>query len=103
MDNVIKKISEVESAASAIMDDANARKKAFAQEMEARTITFDKQMEAETEAKIQDLRSQIEVEMNEKLTKQKELAECIQSAMEQNYEKQHTAYVDKLFQALTEE
>ena len=33
MDTVIKQISEIESAAAAVMDAANGRKKAFAEEM----------------------------------------------------------------------
>ncbi len=48
MDTVIEKISEIESAATAIMEDANERKKAFAKEMEERTAVFDAQLEAET-------------------------------------------------------
>ena len=48
MDTVIEKISEIESAATGIMEDANERKKAFAKEMEERTAAFDAQLEAET-------------------------------------------------------
>mgnify|MGYP000408766798 CR=1 FL=1 len=36
MDTVIKRISEIEKAAVTVMDDAAARKKAFAAEMEAK-------------------------------------------------------------------
>ena len=34
MDTVIDKLSEIEAAAQAITDEANVRKKAFAQEMD---------------------------------------------------------------------
>ena len=37
MDTVIKRISEIEKAAVTVMDDAAARKKAFAAEMEEKT------------------------------------------------------------------
>lgn len=37
MDTVIDKLSEIEAAAQAITDEANARKKAFAQEMDRST------------------------------------------------------------------
>ena len=40
MDTVIEKISEIESAATGIMEDANERKKAFAKEMEERTAAL---------------------------------------------------------------
>lgn len=49
MDTVIKQISEIEAAASAVMEEANARKKAFAQEMEEKTAAFDREMDAQTE------------------------------------------------------
>ena len=41
MDTVIKRISEIEQSAVAVMDDAAARKKAFAAEMEEKTRRFD--------------------------------------------------------------
>ena len=40
MDTVIKQISEIESAAAAVMDAANGRKKAFAEEMAEKTAAF---------------------------------------------------------------
>lgn len=42
MDTVIKRISEIEKAAVTVMDDAAARKKAFAAEMEEKTRQFDR-------------------------------------------------------------
>ena len=45
MDTVINRLSEIEAAAGAIVEEANARKKAFAEEMDAKTAAFDKSME----------------------------------------------------------
>ena len=42
MDTVINRLSEIEAAAGAIVEEANARKKAFAEEMDAKTAAFDK-------------------------------------------------------------
>lgn len=103
MDTVIKKISEVESAAAAIMDDANNRKKVFAEEMKVKNAAFDQQLDIETEKKLQDLRAQMEIKMNGKLEKQKDTARHIQTTLEQKYSNEHTAYVEKLFQDLTKE
>ena len=64
MDTVIEKISEIESAATGIMEDANERKKAFAKEMEERTAAFDAQLEAETNKRIEELRARMEIEKN---------------------------------------
>lgn len=103
MDTVIKKISEIESAAVSVMDDANARKKAFAREMEDKTNAFDQQLDAETEAAIEALRSRMEIEMNAKLSKQKSEAEKLLIRMEQNYKDHHQDYAKQLFRSLIEE
>lgn len=55
MDTVIKKISEIEEAASSIMEAANIRKKAFAQELAKRTEDFDHQLDLMTEQQLTDL------------------------------------------------
>lgn len=103
MDIVIKKISEIEAAASSVMDDANIRKKAFTQEMEEKTAAFDRELDARTEEKIAALRLKMEVEMNSKLEKQKADAEALWLRMEQNYEDHHKEYAAKLFRQLTKE
>jgi len=103
MDTVIKKISEIEAAAVSVMDDANARKKAFAREMEDKTNAFDRQLDTETETAISELRSRMEVEMNSKLSKQKSDAEALLVRMEQNYKDHHQEYAKQLFRSLIEE
>ena len=52
MDTVINKLSEIDEAASSIMEETNARKKAFAQEMEERTAAFDLNLEKKTAERI---------------------------------------------------
>ena len=92
MDTVIKRISEIEQSAVAVMDDAAARKKAFAAEMEEKTRRFD-----------QSLRREMDTRMNLELSGQKAEAEKQLAQMEKNYELHHEAYVKKLFQELIKE
>lgn len=103
MDTVIKQISDIESAAAAVMDSANARKKAFAEEMAERTAAFDREVDAETEAKVKKLQAEMEVEMNSKLAQQKENAEHVLAWMEKVYSEHHTEYVSQLFQSMIKE
>lgn len=103
MDTVLNKISEIESAASQIMEEANARKKAFARKMEEKTTAFDTELETETSKKISELRAQMEVDMKAKLSKQQSDADQVLKGMEENYKAHHSAYAKKLFHALTEE
>lgn len=103
MDTIINKISDIESAAAAIMEDANVRKKAFSEEMDQKTAAFDKELEAETAAKLDALRSRMEVEMQEKLAEQRASAEQILDLMVKNYESHHETYARELFQAMIKE
>lgn len=100
MDTVIRKISEIEATASSVMEDANARKKAFAREMEEKTADFDKKLDNQTSQKIKDLRAKMEIEMNSKLSKQKADADAMLLRMEKNYEDHHREYAQALFQSL---
>lgn len=103
MDTVIKRISEIEQSAVAVMDDAAARKKAFAAEMEEKTRQFDQTAEEETEKKVKSLRQEMETRMNSELSEQKAEAEEQLARMEKNYELHHESYVKKLFQELIRE
>ena len=103
MDTVIKRISEIEQSAVAVMDDAAARKKAFAAEMEEKTRRFDQTADEETEKKLQSLRRETETRMNLELSGQKAEAEKQLAQMEKNYELHHETYVKKLFQELIRE
>lgn len=100
MDTVIRKISEIEATASSVMEDANARKKAFAREMEEKTADFDKKLDDQTSRKIKDLRAKMEIEMNSKLSKQKADADAMLLRMKKNYEDHHKEYARALFQSL---
>ena len=94
MDTVIKQISEIESAAAAVMD---------AEEMAEKTAAFDRELDSETEAKLQKIRAEMEVEMDSKLSKQKSDAKKVLAWMEKNYENHHTEYVIQLFQSMIKE
>lgn len=103
MNTVIKRISEIEDAASTIMESANASKKAFAQEMEERTREFNRDLEVRTEQGIEEFRKRMEAEMALKQEQQNSEAADLLQRMEQNYEECHSQYVDQLFRSLTEE
>lgn len=103
MDTVIEKISEIESAATSIMDDANMRKKAFAKEMEERTAAFDAEIEAETSKQIEALRASMEIDMKNRLEKQRNDSNRVLKAMEERYASHHTQYVEELFYHMLKE
>ncbi|MDO4278460.1 ATPase [Lachnoclostridium edouardi] len=103
MNNIISKISEIESAASSIMDNANLQKQALSKDMEQRTKAFDEQLEAETNEKIQAMRSEMELEMQKQLDLQKQDTDKTIALLDQLYKKNHMQYVDQLFQDMIKE
>lgn len=103
MDRIIKKISEIEAAASSVMEHANQEKKAFAEKMDASTRAFDAELNAQTEAELLKLRGTLEADMNSRLAAQKAEAEQTLRRMETNYETHHQEYARELFQALIRE
>lgn len=103
MDTVIDKISEIEAAAGAIMDEANVRKKAFAGEMEQKTAAFDEELESETALRIHKVQESMEADMNRKLEQQKADAMALIRQIEENYEKEHETYAEALFKAMIKE
>lgn len=103
MDTVIEKISEIELTATAIMEDASQRKKAFADEMAKRTAAFDARLEAETGQKIKELQADMEIRMNERLIKQQDNCAALLKAIEKRYEEHHVRYVEDLFQSMIKE
>ncbi|MDK2967903.1 MULTISPECIES: DUF3970 family protein [Lacrimispora] len=103
MDAVIEKISEIESAATSIMEHANEQKKALAKEMEERTAAFDAQLENETEKEIEKLKAEMEIKMNQRLKKQQDELQKILEAMEKNFEVHHTQYAKELFNNMIKE
>lgn len=103
MDTVIERISEIESAAASIMDNASERKKAFAKEMEERTAAFDRQLEAETGKQIEELRAAMEINMKERLEKQRNDSDKSLAAMEKHYEEHHARLAEDLFNTMVKE
>lgn len=103
MDAVIEKISEIESASTSIMDNANERKKTFAREMTEKTAEFDDQLEKETQKEIEQLRADMEINMNNRLKQQQINAQKVFERMRKRFEDHHTQYVDDLFKTMIKE
>ncbi len=102
MNAILNKLSDIEQYASAIADDANARKKAIALEMERKTAAFDARLDAETAEKLNALRKQTDGELQAKLSILKQEAEESLRQMKANYEANHQTYARQLFSAMTE-
>ena len=103
MDTLIKKISEIEDAASAVMDSMNDRKADYAAEIKEKTAAFDKQLEEDTARELDQLQNRMKAEIQEKLKAQKADGQKLLAQLEQVYEQNHAALASSLFQQMIKE
>ena len=62
MDSIINKLTEIESAASAIVQHAEAEKSALDEKYDKKRMNFDKELEADTQQRIREIRDKLESE-----------------------------------------
>lgn len=60
MNQIIQRLSEVETAASSIIEEAGAKKKQMAKDQDARIAAFEKQVHEETQKKISAQQAELE-------------------------------------------
>ena len=60
MEQILRKLSEIETTADEILKDAERKKRALSEETERQCKEFDAVLEKETDAKIRDIRNELE-------------------------------------------
>ena len=96
MNQIIQRLSEVETAATSIMEEAGAKKKQMAKDQDARIAAFEKQVHEETEKKISEQQALLEAQIDKELKAQKEELEKQLAHMDRIYEESHSAIAKKL-------
>ena len=75
MNKIIQRLSEVETAASSIIEEAGAKKKQMAKDQDARFAAFEKQVHEETQVDIGSQPSEVEKQIAEEREAEKEVLE----------------------------
>lgn len=101
MDQIIDKISVIEKEASALMEEASAKKKEIAEQIRQETADFDHELEQDTTRRIQVMRESLEAEMKKKLSEQQHKADRDLRRLKQHYESHQKVYIDQLFHEIT--
>ena len=102
MDSILNKLTEIESAASAIVAHAEARKEVLDREYHDKRIKFDTEMEEKTSAEIQKIRSDMEARIMAVLDSQSGNHSNALVKLEQEYEQNHTQYAQDILKRITE-
>lgn len=102
MESIVRKLSEIESAASAIVEHAEAQKEVLDREYRQKRTRFDEELEAKTSAEIKRIRENLEKKTQSLLDAQSGGQCDAIAALEQEYEKRHTQYAQDILNRITE-
>lgn len=102
MNSIVKKLSEIDAAASAIAGNAEEQKAKLKEEYEKKYQDFNKELEAQTTAEIQAIRSKLEQRTTVLLEKQKADSETYITSLQKEYDEKHTEYAQAILKRITE-
>lgn len=102
MDSIVKKLSEIESAAAAIVEHAEAQKSVLDQEFDETRRMFDKELEAKTQSRIKKIRDELESNTTRLLDNQTGANSDSIEALQKEYEEKHTQYARDILRRITE-
>ena len=100
MEPIIDKLSEIETAASRIMEYAVNETRIQDQKAEERTARFDAQVEAATQKKLENLRADLQKKSEKELENLKLSMEHSLTSMEHYFQEHHEQITDELYQKI---
>ena len=102
MDSIVNKLTEIEDAASAIVQHAEDQKEVLNKEYEDKRKAFDAELEKETQLRIDAIRSGLEEKTSGILDSQSGSSTEFITALEKEYEEKHTEYAHEILRRITE-
>ncbi len=102
MESIVKKLSEIESAASAIVEHAEAQKEILDHEYREKRNRFDTDLETRTNQKILEIQHDLAEKTSTLLKAQIGGRNDTIAALEKEYEERHTWYAQTILKRITE-
>ena len=102
MGSIVNKLTEIESAASAIIAHAETQKETLEHEYQAKRKAFDDDLERRTSTQIGEIREQLEQNIAALLSNQSSGTSDSITALQQEYESCHTKYAQDILKQITE-
>ncbi|MCI8416324.1 MAG: hypothetical protein HFI33_02280 [Lachnospiraceae bacterium] len=100
MDTVITRLSEIESAAVRISEDAVLQKKEIAEEYEKKTQEFDREIDAQTGEQLEQLRRELKEKAARELEEMRQTTQEVLDGLEKEYDQEHKAIVEQLLKKM---
>jgi hypothetical protein len=102
MDSIVAKLSEIEAAAVAIVEHAEAQKEVLNQEMDKRRRKFDEEQEIATLKKIQEIHARLEEKTRRILSEQTDNSNHDIDSICKEYKEKHKLYAQEILARITE-
>ena len=102
MESIVNKLTEIEEAASAIVTHAEAQKEVLDKEYEEKRKTFDTELENKTQARLADIRRELEKNTSGILESQNGASKDTIRTLEKEYAEKHTEYAHEILRRITE-
>lgn len=102
MDTIVKKLSEIEHAAEAVVSHAEEQKAELEKEIQAERDAYDEELERKTQGQLQAIRSGLERQMEEVLKKQEEKNQSAIEQIRRDFEEKHTIYATEIVKHIIE-
>ena len=102
MDSIVKKLSEIESAAVSIVQHAEAEKSILDEKYDEKRRQFDLELESETKKQIQAIQDDLQKKTSQILSSQSDESLAQINALQKEYEENHTLYAQKILRKITE-
>lgn len=100
MESVINKLTEIENAASRILEGAANQKRLLDQQQEERIAAFDRELEAGTAEKIEAIRSSLTAQTDAELERLRKDAKEELERLENDYSRNHDALSTQICEKL---
>jgi len=102
MDSIVSQLSEIEAAAAAIVEKAEAGKSDLEKEIQTKRDRFDAELEQTTREKLSKIQADLEVRCSAILQSQEGANNDLLAALDNDYNKNHERYAQELFQHIIE-
>lgn len=100
MEQIIEKLSEIETAAERIMDSAAEEKRLMDQQQEERIAACNSHLEEETRKKLEELRASLQKHSQRELDALKQKMDETLRHMDEIYEKDHETITDEIYHTI---
>lgn len=102
MDTIVKKLSEIEHAADAVVSHAEEQKSELEREIQAARNAYDKELEERTQKELDRIRSGLKEQMDEVLHRQEERNQSAINELRRDFEEKHTIYAKEIIKHIIE-